>query len=134
MTETSSTPETETPTPDDGDGGGLTQDDRTWGMVAHLSALAGFIIPFGSVLGPLIVWLMKKDESEFVADQGKEALNFQITVALAGIVCLMLMFILIGFLLLPALVLVAAIFSIIAAIDANKGNRYRYPFALRLIS
>lgn len=131
MTETSNAPEPETPVADDS---GLTQDDRTWGMVAHLSALAGFIIPFGSVLGPLIVWLMKKDESEFVADQGKEALNFQITVALAGIVCLMLMFILIGILLLPALILAAAIFTIIAAIDANKGNRYRYPFALRLIT
>lgn len=131
MTETSNAPEPETPVADDS---GLTQDDRTWGMVAHLSALAGFLIPFGSVLGPLIVWLMKKDESEFVADQGKEALNFQITVALAGIVCLMLMFILIGILLLPALVIAAAIFSIIAAIDANKGNRYRYPITLRLIT
>lgn len=132
MTETSNAPEPETPVADES--GGLTQDDRTWGMVAHLSALAGFLIPFGSVLGPLIVWLMKKDESDFVADQGKEALNFQITVALAGIVCLMLMFVIIGIFLLPALVIAAAIFSIIAAIEANKGNLYRYPFALRLIT
>jgi uncharacterized Tic20 family protein len=110
------------------------QDEKTWGMLAHLSALAGFVIPFGSVLGPLIVWLMKKDEMPFVDDQGKESLNFQITIAIGIVICIILFVVLVGFVLLPLLGLFALIMIIMAALEANKGKRYRYPFALRLIS
>ena len=66
----------------------VNKDDRTWAMLCHLSALAGFIIPFGSVLGPLIIWLIKKDEMPIVDVHGKKALNFQITMAIAYFVCL----------------------------------------------
>ena len=108
-------------------------EERQWGLFAHLSSLSGLLIPFGNLLGPLIIWQIKKDTLPFVADQGKEALNFNITMALAAIVSALLMIVLIGFLLLPLVGLVSLVFSIIAAIKANNGEAYRYPFALRLI-
>ena len=110
------------------------KDDRTWGMFTHLSALAGLVIPFGSILGPLIVWLVKKEEMPFVNDQGKEALNFNITVALAGIVSAVLTLILIGFLLLLAVFIYWIVMTIIAGMKANEGEAYRYPITLRLIT
>lgn len=108
-------------------------EERQWGMFAHLAALAGFIIPFGNLIGPLVVWQIKKDEMPFVDDQGKESLNFQITVAIAVLVCIILMIVIIGALLLPLVGLAALVFTIIGAVRANAGEAYRYPFALRLI-
>ncbi len=108
-------------------------EERQWAMFAHLSALIGFLIPFGSILGPLIIWQIKKAEMPFVDDQGKESLNFQITVFIAVLVCLLLTIILIGFLLLPIVGIAALVLTIMAGIKANNGETYRYPFALRLI-
>jgi len=102
-------------------------------MFAHLSALAGLVVPFGALLGPLIVWQLKKDEMPFVDDQGKESLNFQITVALALLLSAALTLVLIGFLLLPIVAAAALVLTIIGGIKANDGQAYRYPFALRLI-
>jgi uncharacterized protein len=110
-----------------------TQDERTWGMLAHLTAFSGFLIPLGSVIAPLIVWLVKRDQSPFVADQGKEALNFNISVLLAGIVCGVLVWIFIGILLGVALFIFWLAMTIIAGIKASEGVRYRYPFTLRLV-
>ncbi len=104
-----------------------------WAMLCHLSALSTFIIPFGSLLGPLIVWQLKKNEFPIVDDQGKEALNFQITTLIAMIVSLILVFIAIGIVLLIAVGIASLVFTIIAAIKANNGETYRYPFCLRLI-
>lgn len=109
-------------------------EERQWGMIAHLSALVGFVIPFGTVIGPLIVWQIKKADMPFVDDQGKEALNFQITVAIAALVCLMLGFILIGFLLLPIVGIGAIVLTVIAGIKANEGEAYRYPVSWRIIT
>jgi uncharacterized protein len=114
-------------------GAGLGSDERQWGMFAHLAALAGFIIPFGNMIGPLVVWQIKKNEMPFVDDQGKESLNFQITVSIAVFVSTLLTVILIGFLLIAIVVIGALVFTIIGAIRANAGERYRYPFALRLV-
>lgn len=108
-------------------------EEKQWGLFAHLSSLAGLIIPFGNVLGPLIVWQVKKDTLPFAADQGKEALNFNITVAIAAIICGLLTLVVIGFLLLPLVGLAWLIFTILGAMKANNGEAYRYPFALRLI-
>jgi uncharacterized Tic20 family protein len=113
--------------------GGVSDEERQWGMFAHLAALAGFIIPFGNLIGPLVIWQIKKDEMPFVNDQGKESLNFQITVGIAVLVCIILMVILIGALLLPLVGIAALVFTVIGAIKANGGEYYRYPFALRLI-
>ena len=112
---------------------GVNAEEKQWGMFAHLASLAGIIIPLGNLLGPLIVWLVKKDTMPFVADQGKEALNFNITVFIAAFISGILTLVLIGFLLLPLVGLAWLIFTIIGAMKANNGEAYRYPFALRLI-
>jgi len=111
-----------------------TSDERMWAMFAHLSALIGFVIPFGSILGPLIIWQIKKNEYPLVDDQGKEALNFQITMAIAFIVCFILIFILIGAILIWLVGLFDLIMIVIAAIKANNGERYRYPLTIRLVN
>lgn len=110
-----------------------TQEQRQWGLFTHLSALVGLIIPFGNILGPLVFWQIKKNEWAFADDQGKEAVNFNITVAIAGVVCFLLTFVLIGLLLLPILGIAWIVFTIIAAIKANEGVHYRYPWILRLV-
>lgn len=107
---------------------------RNWAMGCHLAALAGFVIPFGSIIGPLVVWLIKKDESSFVDRQGKEALNFQITMLIAFLVCIVLAFILIGFLLMALVVIFDLIMIVLAAIKASEGEDFRYPIALRLVT
>ena len=116
------------PPPGDADAGPVPANARTFGMLCHLAALAGFIgIPLGNILGPLIVWLIKREEDPFIDDQGKEALNFQITLTIAAIVAGLLICVVIGFVLLPVVLLLGLIFLIIASVEANKGTRYRYP-------
>ncbi len=107
---------------------------RNWAMFAHLSTFVGHFIPFGHIGGPLLIWLLKKDEMPFVNDQGKEALNFQITMTLAFIVAALSLFVLVGVVLLPAVWLFDVIVTIIAAVKANEGVAYRYPLCLRLVS
>ena len=110
------------------------KEEQNWAMACHLVALSGFIIPFGNILGPLVVWLIKKDTMPLVDQHGKEALNFQITVTLAVIVSFLLVFVLIGFLLLIVVGLGALVLTIMAAVKVSNGElSYRYPFALRLI-
>ena len=108
-------------------------DDKQWGMFAHLSALSGVVIPFGNIIGPLVVWQIKKDTLPFAADQGKEALNFNITMLIAAFIGFLLTFVLIGLVLLPLIGIAWLVFTILAGIKANEGVAYRYPFALRLI-
>ncbi|QDK78040.1 DUF4870 domain-containing protein [Spirosoma sp. KCTC 42546] len=108
-------------------------DARLWAMLAHLSALPGSFFLIGSVLAPLIIWQIQKDKSAFVDYHGKEALNFQITIALATAVSLLLMFVLIGFVLIWVVGIVWLIFTIIAGIKANNGECYRYPITIRFI-
>jgi uncharacterized protein len=110
------------------------KDARTLGMVCHLSALIGLLgIPLLNIVGPLAVWLWRKDKYVFVDDQGKESLNFQITMTLLGIVAGILTLILIGWVLLGIIWIVNLVLVIIAASKANKGEAYRYPLNLRLI-
>ena len=111
----------------------LTTETTNWGVFAHLSALVGFIIPFGSIIGPLVILLTKGKEIEFVGTEAREALNFQITVLLAFIVAWVLVFVLVGFLLMALLAVADLVLVILAAVSASKGQPYRYPFALRLI-
>jgi uncharacterized protein len=132
------------------EGSTLSQDEKTWGMLCHLAGLPVLIcVPFGTIIGPLVVWLIKKDQMPFVMDQGKEAVNFQITVAIVGVLLFMLWgagFVaahiigpvaLLLHLMLWAfgslLMLAVVILVILAAVEASKGKKYRYPFALRLI-
>jgi hypothetical protein len=111
-----------------------TENERTWGMLAHLSALAGVVLPMaGCVLGPFAVWLARRDQSAFVADHAREALNFNITVVIAAVGCALLMMVFVGFILGSALFIVWLVFTLIAAIKASQGETYRYPFSLRLV-
>jgi uncharacterized Tic20 family protein len=109
-------------------------DDRTWAMLAHLSSLVAAAVGGMSFLGPLIIWLIKKDQSPFVGDQAKEALNFQIACTIATLICFAAAFVIIGFFLLPVVVVGNLVFTIIAAMEANKGVTYRYPYTIRLIN
>ncbi len=111
----------------------LTQDEKTFGMLAHLSALAGFIIPFGNIIGPLVVWLIKKDESAWVDRQGKESLNFQISVSIYALVAGILTLILIGILLLLAVGIFSLVMIIIATVKVNNGEDFQYPLCIRFL-
>ena len=107
---------------------------RMWGMLCHLAGLAMFLVPpVGGIIGPLIVWLVKKDQHPFIDTQGKAALNFQISVAIYGIVCFFLAFLFIGILLLPALGIFTLVMIIMAAIKANEGESFRYPLTIRFL-
>ena len=106
---------------------------RTFGMLCHIGALAGYVIPFGHIVGPLVFWLLKKDQHPFVDQQGKESLNFQITVTIAYAVFGVASIFLIGIPFLIATGVVALIFEIIAGLRANAGVSYSYPFTLRLL-
>jgi uncharacterized Tic20 family protein len=122
----------------------LSREERQWAMFAHLSALAGALVSsvfggWGVFLGPLVIWLLKKDSMPFVDDQGKEALNFNLTAAAVALVLLLMTLFTLGI----GIILTGPLFAllglawlaltIVAAIRANEGKRYRYPFAIRLI-
>ncbi|RON56388.1 DUF4870 domain-containing protein [Pseudomonas frederiksbergensis] len=109
------------------------QEVRQWAMFCHLSALLGIWIPFGTLIGPLILWQMKREMDPFIDAQGKEALNFQLTVAIACTISFFLMFIIIGFFLFGLIAIGALVLTIIAGVKANEGVPYRYPFTWRLI-
>ena len=109
------------------------KDERTFGMLCHLLALAGYVIPFGNIIGPLIIWLIKKDEYPFVDDQGKQSLNFQISMMIYAIVSAVLMLVIIGFFLLIAVGIVNLVLVIMASMKANQGEAYRYPLAIEFI-
>jgi uncharacterized Tic20 family protein len=112
----------------------LNKDARMWAMICHLSALAGLVVPVvGCIVGPLVVWQIKKEEFPFVDEQGKEAVNFQISMLIYGIVAGLLCFACVGFVLLPAVALFDLIFLLIAAVKANDGHHYRYPLTIRFI-
>jgi uncharacterized Tic20 family protein len=112
----------------------IPRDARKWAMLCHIMALVGLLgNGIGFVLGPLLIWMIKKEDHPFVNEQGKEAVNFQITMMLIAIACGLLAFVVIGLLLLPIVLIVAVVFSVIGAIKANEGEHYRYPFSWRLI-
>ncbi len=117
------------PSPDD-------RDERMWAMFCHLSTFAGYMVPFGNIIGPLIIWMTKRETMPLVADQGKEALNFQITVLIALILSLILTIASCGvlFILPIAVGIFSVVLTIIAAIKANEGQLYRYPMTMRLIN
>ena len=115
-------------------------EERQWGLFGHLSSLSGlFTGGIGNIIGPLIIWLIKKDTMAFASDQAKEALNFNITLLIISIVLVLVTFFTLGlgiFITLPLGVLIGIawlVLTIMAAIKANNGEAYRYPFTLRLI-
>ncbi len=136
-----STPQQPLNASDDRAPGGPSAEERQWAMFAHLSALVGGIVTtgWGSFIGPLVIWMVKKDTMPFVDDQAKEALNFNITVGIIFLALLLMsiMTLGIGLILAIPLWIIAGIawlvFTIIASIKANEGVAYRYPLTMRLI-
>jgi uncharacterized Tic20 family protein len=107
---------------------------RTWNILAHASALLGVFLHFpGHLLGPLIVWLAKRDDSPEIDAHGKESLNFQISMLIYNLVAAVFCLVLIGFFFLAILWVLNAIFVIIASIQASEGKFYRYPMTIRFI-
>lgn len=104
------------------------KDECNLGMLAHLLGI------FSGFVGALIIWLVRKDQGGFAADEAREALNFQITMAIALAASILLKLVLIGFLLFPIIFVANFIFCVIAAVSVSKGKPYRYPFALRLLN
>ena len=107
---------------------------RTWSVLCHASALLGLVFHFfGHLLGPLIVWLIKRDLSPEIDANGKESLNFQISMLIYNLVAAVFCLILVGFFFLAVLWVLNAVFVIIASIQASDGKFYRYPMTIRFI-
>jgi len=108
---------------------------RTWNVLCHASALLGLFFHFlGHLLGPLIVWLVQRGDSPEIDAQGKESLNFQISMLIYDAIAAILCFVLIGIPILIALWVLNTVFVIIASVKASEGKLYRYPFTIRLIN
>ena len=127
-------------------------DERSWAMLCHLAVFLSMVIPFGHLVGPLVVWMVKRDQYPLVKDQGRESLNFQLTVTIFSIILLIVLVVgILGFaagehegtmpntvlfsgLGLLALGIINLIFVIIAAVRSYKGEAYRYPFSIHFVS
>ena len=109
-------------------------DTRTWCVLAHATALVGFLVPLaGHIVGPLIVWLAKRVDSAEIDAHGKESLNFQLSMLIYNLIAAVLCLVLIGFFILAILHILNVVLVIIASIQASEGKLYRYPLAIRLI-
>lgn len=108
-------------------------DERNWAMYCHLASFSGVIIPFGNVVGPLILWSMKKDYSELIDREGKKALNFQISMSIYIFISAILVIVGIGILLLIGLALLNLIFVVLAIVKTLNGEDYQYPLSINFI-
>ncbi len=111
----------------------IDKQEKTFAIFCHLGAFAGYLLPFGNILAPLIIWLVKKNEMPFVDDQGKESLNFQISITIYFLIAALLTLIAIGFIVIIALAIFDIVMVIIATVKANNGEKYRYPLTIRFI-
>ena len=111
----------------------LTAEDRQWAMFAHLSALVASLVGGMSFLGPLIVWLIKKDQSKFVDFHGKEALNFQINMLVIILISIPLICVIVGIVTISIAGVIALVVPIVAGIKANNGEWWRIPYIFRLV-
>jgi uncharacterized protein len=113
--------------------GAVDQEIRTTAVVAHLSTFAGLVLPFGSVIGPLAVWLTRRDRDPFIDQAGREALNFGISIAIYGAVLLVAALMLVGIPLLMVGVVAWVVLASLAAVKASQGQAYRYPLTMRFV-
>jgi len=107
---------------------------NNWALLCHVSSFAGFIIPFGHIIAPLILWIIKRDEFEFVNDNGREAVNFNISMTIYFFAASILTVVFIGFVLLGFLLIFYLVVVIIATVRAYDGKTYRYPFIMRFVN
>lgn len=111
----------------------LSESERNWAMFCHLSSFASLIIPFGGIIGPLICWSARRNDSVFVDQHGKASLNYQLSILLYILVCIPLMFIIIGFVLLGGLLILELVTVIVASIKASRGEDYKYPLCIPFV-
>jgi uncharacterized Tic20 family protein len=110
-----------------------TQSERDWAMFCHLSAFAGFFFPFGGILGPIICWISRKDESEWVNFNGKSSLNFQLSLLLYTVLAIPLCFIVVGIPILVFIYILKIVCIIVASVRAAKGEVFKYPLSIPFI-
>ena len=110
-----------------------TETEKTDAMICHLLGLAGYVIPLGGIIGPIIFWSMKKDKSVYVDQAGKEAINFHISMLIYLVISMILTLIFIGVFLAVAVLLVEIIYSVIVALKARDGIASPYPFSMKFI-
>lgn len=115
------------------DYGVLSEKERNWSMICHLSAFASYFFPFGGVIGPLICWLSKRDESVWINLNGRNALNFNLSILLYSVLAIPLCFIIIGIPIIMALATIKIICIIIASVKASKGQLFKYPLSIPFI-
>jgi uncharacterized protein len=111
----------------------LSETERNWAMLCHLSAFAGFFFPFGGIIGPLICWLTRKDESIWIDINGKNSLNFQLSILLYIVLAIPLVFLIIGIPIILILAALKVICIIIASVKASKGELFKYPLMIPFI-
>jgi hypothetical protein len=112
---------------------GLSESERNWSMLCHITAFGGYFFPFGGIIGPLICWLSRREESAWVDQNGKASLNFQLSMLLYMVLAFPLVFLLIGIPIEMFLALLEVVSIVIASIKASKGERYRYPISIPFI-
>jgi uncharacterized Tic20 family protein len=111
----------------------LSQDEKNWGMFCHVAVFAGCIVPLGNIIGPLVIWLMKKDQYGFVDYNARQAMNFQITFLIAMLAGALLSFVLIGILMMIGLGIFALVATIKAIVASSRGEFYSYPWSIQFI-
>lgn len=114
-------------------GSASSSDELTWATLAHAGVFAGLVVPLGNIIAPLVIYLIKREESAYIAEHAKESLNFQISLMLYLSVSAILVLIYIGFIVMGVLSILWIIFVIQAAIAAHKGESYRYPMTIRFV-
>ena len=114
--------------------GALTPDERTWGGAAHWGALIAALVGGLAFLGPLLVLLIKGNDSQWIRRQSVESLNFQISILIYAIVSAVLIIVLVGLILLPIVGIFWLVFTIIGSVKASSGEDYRYPLTIRMVS
>jgi uncharacterized protein len=108
--------------------------ERIWGMLCHLTALLGLVgIPFGNIFGPLLVWLYKKKAYAMVDKQGRESLNFQLTMTILVLIAALLIYLKIGMMLIFVLASINVVLVLIASVQSYRGETFRYPFRIRFL-
>jgi uncharacterized protein len=112
---------------------GMSQDEKNWGMFCHVAVFAGCIVPLGNIVGPLVIWLMKKDQYGFVDYNARQAMNFQITFFIAMLGGLLLSFVLIGILMMIGFGIFALVATIKAIMASSRGEYYSYPCSIQFI-
>ena len=111
----------------------VSEEERTWGVLAHAGGFAGLAVPFGNVVAPLVVWLAKRDESRFVDENGVRALNFQLTWSIILFATVLSVLIAVGVVLFPLAMLAWLILTVLGTVKASEGEVYDYPLTIHFV-